>query len=96
MNIEFTARHFHAPDDLREHAKTQAGRFQKHFDRINNCYIVLSHENSIFTTEINLHIPQHDLNAKSSSPNGFQSIDECIEKIDNQIAKIVDRWNNHR
>ncbi|MBT3479305.1 MAG: ribosome-associated translation inhibitor RaiA [Candidatus Marinimicrobia bacterium] len=96
MNIEFTARHFNAPDELREHAEMQVERFKKHFERINNCYIVLTHENSIFTTEINLHIPQHDLFAKSSSNNGFQSIDDCIEKIDIQIAKIVDRWKKHR
>jgi len=96
MNIEFTARHFHSPDDLREHAETQVRKFEKHFERINNCYIVLTHENSMFLTEINLHIPQHDLNAKSSSPNGFQSIDDCIKKMDQQISKIVSRWKKHR
>ncbi|MDP6339495.1 MAG: ribosome-associated translation inhibitor RaiA [Candidatus Marinimicrobia bacterium] len=96
MNIEFTARHFQVPEDLREYVETQVRRLEKHFDRINNCYIILSHENSMFMTEINLHIPQHNLNAKSSSPNGFKSIDLCIEKMDHQIAKIVDRWKNHR
>ena len=96
MNIEFTARHFNAPDDLRDHAKTQVVRFQKHFKRINNCYIVISHDNSMFTTEINLHIPQNDIFAKASSNNGLKSIDDCIERIDTQIAKIVDQWKKHR
>jgi len=50
------------------------------------------HENSMFITEINLHIPQHDVYAKSSSPNGFKSIEGCIDKISNQIVKIVDQW----
>ncbi|MDP6628788.1 MAG: ribosome-associated translation inhibitor RaiA [Candidatus Marinimicrobia bacterium] len=96
MNIGFTARHFQAQDDLRDHAEEGVLKFEKHFERINNCYIVMSHENSLFTTEINLHIPQHDLNAKASSTNGFQSIDDCIEKIDHQIVKIVDKWKKHR
>ncbi len=96
MNIEFTARHFQAPDDLRSHAEDGVLKFVKHFERINNCYIVMSHENSLFTTEINLHIPQHDLNAKATSANGYQSIDDCIEKMDHQIGKIVDKWKKHR
>jgi ribosome-associated translation inhibitor RaiA len=54
------------------------------------------HENSVFMTEINLHIPQHDLYAKSSSPNGFKSIQGCIDKISSQIVKIVDQWKKHR
>ena len=96
MNINFTARHFRVPDDLRDYAKDAVVRFEKHFDRIDQCEIVMLHENSVFMTEINLHIPQHDLYAKSSSPNGFKSIDECIDKISSQIVKIVDQWKKHR
>ena len=96
MNINFTTRHFRAPDDLRDYAKDAVVRFEKHFDRIDQCEIVMLHENSVFMTEINLHIPQHDLYAKSSSPNGFKSIDECIDKISSQIIKIVDQWKKHR
>ena len=96
MNIGFTARHFQAPDNLRDHAEEGVFKFEKYFKRINNCYIVMSHENSLFATEINLDMTQHDLNAKASATNGFQSIDDCIEKIDHQIVKIVDKWKKHR
>ena len=96
MNINFTTRHFRAPDDLRDYAKDAVVRFEKHFDRIDQCEIVMLHENSVFMTEINLHIPQHDLYAKSFSPNGFKSIQGCIDKISSQIVKIVDQWKKHR
>jgi|TARA_B110000881_G_C18264018_1_gene359404 ribosomal subunit interface protein len=96
MNINFTARHFRAPDVLRDYAEDGVARFEKYFDRINQCEIVMLHENSMFMTEINLHIPQHDVYAKSSSPNGFKSIEGCIDKISNQIVKIVDQWKKHR
>lgn len=96
MNINFTARYFGAPDDLRDCAEDGVVRFEKHFDRINQCEIVMLHENSMFMTEINLHIPQHDLYIKSSSPNGFKSIEGCIDKISSQIVKIVDQWKKHR
>ena len=96
MNINFTTRHFRAPDDLRDYAKDAVVRFEKYFDRINQCEIVMLHENSMFMTEINLHIPHYDLYAKSSSPNGFKSIQRCIDKISSQIIKIVDQWKKHR
>ena len=96
MNINFTARHFRVLDDLRDYAEDGVVRFEKYFDRINQCEIVMLHENSVFMTEINLHIPQHDLYAKSFSPNGFKSIDGCIDKISSQIIKIVDQWKKHR
>ena len=86
MNINFTPRHFRAPDDLRDYAKDAVVRFEKYFDRLNQCEIVMLHENCMFMTEINLHIPQHDLYAKSSSPNGFKSIQRCIDKISSQIV----------
>ena len=54
------------------------------------------HENSMFMTEINLHTPQHDVYAKSFSPNVFKSIEGCIDKISSQIVKIVDQWKTHR
>ena len=96
MNINFTARHFRAPDVLRDYAEDGVARFEKYFDRINQCEIVMLHENSMFMAEINLHIPQHDVYAKSSSPNGFKSIDGCIESFSSQIIKIVDQWKKHR
>ena len=96
MNINFTARHFRVLNDLRDYAEDGVVRFEKHFDRINQCESVMLHENSMFMTEINLHIPQHDLYAKSFSPNGFKSIQGCIDKISSQIVKIVDQWKKHR
>jgi|TARA_B100001079_G_scaffold151971_1_gene130361 putative sigma-54 modulation protein len=96
MTINFTARHFQAPDNLKDYAEEGVARFEKHFDRISQCEIVMLHEKSMFITEINLHIPQHNLHAKSSDPNGFKSIDDCVDKISTQMVKIVDQWKKHR
>jgi len=41
MNINFTARHFRVLDDLRDYAEDGVVRFEKHFDRINQCEIVM-------------------------------------------------------
>ena len=57
MLIEFTARHFHAPDNLRSYAELEVQRLHKVFDRITQCQIILLHENNSYTTELNLSIP---------------------------------------
>ena len=95
MNINFTARHFRAPDDLRHYAEDGVARFEKYFDRINQCEFVILHENCMFMTKVNLHIPQHDVYAKSCSPNGLKSIVGHIDNISSQIVKIVDQWKKY-
>jgi ribosome-associated translation inhibitor RaiA len=43
MLIEFTARHFHASENLRSYAEQEVQRLDKVFDRITQCQIILLH-----------------------------------------------------
>ena len=40
MLIEFTVRHFNAPDNLRAYAELEVQRLHKVFDRITQCQII--------------------------------------------------------
>lgn len=95
MNIEFTSRHFRAPENLREYAVKELGRIEKHFDRITTCQMIITHENESYTAEINLSIPQHRLNVKNTTANVNKSIDRAVDKMISRITKIKDKWNNH-
>jgi len=46
MVIEFTARHFHAPDNIRVYAESEVERLNKYNDRITNCQIILEHSHN--------------------------------------------------
>ena len=88
MNIEFTARHFHAPKNLRDYAEEEVSRITKYYPRAVQCQVILIHENNQFTTELNLSIPKRKLNVKETTDNITKSIDRAVKKMIQRISKI--------
>ena len=88
MNIEFTARHFHAPENLRDYAENEVSRITKFYPRAVQCQVILIHENNQFTTELNLSIPQRKLNVKETTSNVTKSIDRAVRKMIHRISKV--------
>lgn len=96
MVIEFSARHFTAPENIRAYAEEEVKRFKKYNDRITQCQIILEHEHNDHTAEINLSIPGNKIFAKAVSKNMTKSIDQAVEKASFQLKKYMDQLNNHR
>ncbi|MBC8215825.1 MAG: ribosome-associated translation inhibitor RaiA [Candidatus Marinimicrobia bacterium] len=88
MTIEFTARHFHAPENLKEYAHAEVQRIYKIFNRATHCHIILAHENNAYTTEINLSVPQRNLNVKETTDNITKSIDHAVDKMIKRVKKV--------
>jgi len=88
MNIEFTARHFHAPDNLRDYAEKEVSRILKYYSRAVQCQVILIQENNQFTTELNLSIPHRKLNVKDTTDNVTKSIDRAVRKMIKRVSKI--------
>ena len=88
MNIEFTARHFHATENLRDYAENEVSRITKFYPRAVQCQVILIHENNQFTTELNLSIPQRKLNVKETTSNVTKSIDRAVRKMIHRISRV--------
>ncbi|MBT3216261.1 MAG: ribosome-associated translation inhibitor RaiA [Candidatus Marinimicrobia bacterium] len=95
MNIEFTARHFHAPDDVRNYAEEKVQKITTIFDRAINCQIILEHEHNEYSTELNLLMPQFKLNVKETSSNVSESIDRAVEKMLVRVKKAKGKMFSH-
>ncbi len=95
LNIEFTARHFNAPDNLKIYAISEVQKITKVYDRAIQCQILLFHENDQYTTELNLSIPSHKLNVKESTDNVTKSIDHAVAKMITRVKKIKHKQNSH-
>ncbi len=95
LNIEFTARHFKAPDNLKVYAISEVQKITKVYDRAIQCQILLFHENDQYTTELNLSIPSHKLNVKESTDNITKSIDHAVAKMITRVIKIKRKQNSH-
>jgi ribosomal subunit interface protein len=95
LNIEFTARHFKAPDNLKNYAISEVQKITKLYDRAIQCQILLFLENGQYTTELNLSIPSHKLNVKESTDNITKSIDLAVAKMITRVKKIKSKQNSH-
>lgn len=95
MNIEFTSRHFNAPDNLKIYAISEVQKITKLYDRAIQCQILLFHENNKYTTELNLSIPNRKLNVKESTDNITKSIDMAVNKMITRVKKIKSKQTDH-
>ena len=95
MNIEFTSRHFNAPDNLKKYAISEVQKITKLYDRAIQCQILLFHENNKYTTELNLSIPNRKLNVKESTDNITKSIDMAVNKMITRVKKIKSKQTDH-
>jgi len=93
--IEFTSRHFTAPDNLKNYAISEVQKISKVYERITQCQILLMHENNQYVTELNLSIPSHKLNVKESTDNITKSIDLAVAKMITRVKKIKSKQNSH-
>jgi putative sigma-54 modulation protein len=90
MNVKFTARHFRAHPDIREHAIECTRKLDRFYDGIVTADVILSYERatkSVKTAEINLHVHGAVLSAKERSDDFIKSLDATAEKLAMQLAK---------
>jgi len=85
MIIEFSARHFHAPDNLKDHAVKMIQRLTKFSQKISPCQIILDHEQNDHIAEINLSVPGQTLFTKAISRNMIKSIDQAVTNTLQQL-----------
>ena len=95
MNIEFTSRHFNAPENLKNYAISEVQKITKIYDRAIQCQILLFHENDQYTTQLNLSVPSRKLNVKESTDNITKSIDLAVAKMITRVKKIKSKQNNN-
>ncbi len=90
MHIKFTARHFRAHAEIKEHAIEMVKKLDKFYDGIVTADIILSFERatkSVKMAEINLHVYGGVLTAKEKSEDYVKSIDAAVEKLTQQLSK---------
>jgi len=95
MIIDFSARHFHAPDNVKDHAVKRVQKFTKFSQKILQCQIILDHEQNDHIAEINLSVPGQTLFAKAVSRNMIKSIDQIVSKILQQLIKQRSTLQQH-
>ena len=95
MQITITARHFHLTNAIRDHINDSVFKLEKYFENLITAHFVLSFENNQNIVELIVHAPKHNLKSETSEKDMYLAIDYSVDKMEQQIKKMKDKWNNH-
>ena len=95
MQITITARHFHLTNAIRDHINDSVFKLEKYFENLITAHFVLSFENNQNIVELIVHAPKHNLKSETSEKDMYLAIDYAVDKMEQQIKKMKDKWNNH-
>ncbi len=95
MRVNITARHYKAPDRLKEYAETSVQKLTKYLDGIIECEIILDYEKTIQVAEIVMKAHRQKLFAQEKSEDIYKSIDLAVTKIERQLKKYKEKLKEH-
>ncbi len=95
MRVNITARHYKAPDRLKEYAKSEVQKLTKYFDGIIECEIILDYEKTIQVVEIAMKVHKQKLFAREKSKDIYKGLDRAVDKIERQLKKYKEKLKDH-
>ena len=95
MQINLSGHHVEITDSLRDFVNTKFAKLERHFDHINNVYVVLNVEKINQIAEATLHLNGGEIHAKSDNQDMYAAIDSLIDKLDRQVLKHKDKLKQH-
>ncbi|WP_251358050.1 ribosome hibernation promoting factor [Kangiella sp. TOML190] len=95
MQINLTGRHLEVTDPLKTFVNEKFARLERHFDHINNVYVILSVEKVRQIAEATLHVNGGELFANSEAEDMYAAIDLLVDKLDRQVIKHKEKMKRH-
>lgn len=87
MRITLTARHYKAPEKLKEYAENKVQTLKKYYDGIIETEIILDFEKQTQIAEIAVKVHGQRLFALEKSEDIYKSIDQAVAKLERQVKK---------
>ncbi|GHE93163.1 ribosome hibernation promoting factor [Thalassotalea profundi] len=95
MQINLSGHHVEITEALRENVNTKFAKLERHFDHINNVYVVLTIEKINQIAEATVHLNGTEVHAKAENADMYASIDSLVDKLDRQILKYKGKITQH-
>lgn len=95
MQINLTGRHLDVSDALKTFVNDKFARLERHFDHINNVYVVLSVEKVRQIAEATLNVNGGEIFATSEAEDMYAAIDLLVDKLDRQVIKHKEKMIRH-
>jgi len=95
MQINLTGHHVEVTSSLREYVNTKFAKLERHFDHINNVYVVLTVEKLDQKAEATVHLKGSEIHASAINADMYNSIDTLVDKLDRQVLKHKGKMTQH-
>ena len=93
MQINLSGHHIEVTSSMREYVNEKFEKLERHFDHINNVYVVLKVEKLRQIAESTLHLNGSEIFASVENENMYAAIDSLIDKLDRQVIKHKEKIN---
>ena len=95
MQINLSGHHVEITDSLRDYVDTKFTKLERHFDHINNVYVILNVEKLTQKAEAKVHLNGAEVFAESEHNDMYAAIDNLIDKLDRQVIKHKEKLKRH-
>ncbi|MCC2604859.1 ribosome hibernation promoting factor [Planctobacterium marinum] len=95
MQINLSGHHVEITDSLRDYVDTKFTKLERHFDHINNVYVILNVEKLNQKAEATMHLDGGEVFATSEHKDMYAAIDSLIDKLDRQVIKHKEKLKSH-
>jgi len=96
MEISFTFRHMEASTELRSYVEEKVYRVKKYFDSPVEAHIVLKIEKFRHIADMTISVDGNKIKAVDESGDMYSSIDQAMDKIEEQLRRLMSRKKEYR
>lgn len=96
MNLRITSRHMDLTPALRNYVEMRFGRLNRYGLKVGSLQVVLDVEKLQHKAEVTGAVSGKRIQAKTSTPEMYATIDALVDRVDAQFRKWKERLVNHK
>jgi len=96
MEISFTFRHMEPSTELKSYVEEKIYKVKKYFDSSVEAHIILKIEKFRHIADMTISIDGNNIKAVDESGDMYSSIDQVMDKIEEQLRRLMSRKKEYR
>lgn len=96
MNLQLTGHHVEITPSIREYVVSKLERINRHFEQVIDVKVIMSVQKLDQMIEATVHLSGKDIHVASHDADMYAAIDGLIDKLDRQIIKHKDKFEEGR
>jgi putative sigma-54 modulation protein len=96
MNLQLTGHHVEITPSIREYVVSKLERINRHFEQVIDVKVIMSVQKLDQMIEATVHLSGKDIHVASHDADMYAAIDSLVDKLDRQIIKHKDKFEEVR